>query len=68
MATASYDPHGDTLLISLVPGADGPDTEGEEVAPGIMLLYKAGRLIGLEILPASKIVAPEALKVCTFCK
>jgi len=61
MTTTSYDPHGDTLLIELVPGADGPETEGEEVAPGITLLYKAGRLIGVEILPASKIIAPEVL-------
>ena len=62
MTTTSYDPHGDVLLIELAPGADGPGTVGEETSPGVMLLYNhAGRLVGVEILPASKIVAPEVL-------
>ena len=47
------------LYNDMVPDADGPETEGEEVAPGVTLVYnKEGRLIGIEILPASKIVAP----------
>jgi len=62
MTTATYDRHGDALLIELAPGADAPGTVGEETAPGVTLLYNhAGRLIGVEILPASKIVAPEVL-------
>ena len=62
MIAATYDGDGDVLLVELVPGADDPGTEGEEVAPGVTLLYDAqGRLIGVEIIPASKIVAPEAL-------
>ena len=41
---------GDVLHIDLIPGADGPDTEGEEVTPGVVLLYDGhGWLIGIEI-------------------
>jgi hypothetical protein len=41
-------------------GAD--DTEGEELAPGVMLLYDgAGRIIGIEITAASKTLGAGAL-------
>ena len=41
---------GDVLHIDLIPGADGLDTEGEEVTPGVVLLYDGhGWLIGIEI-------------------
>jgi uncharacterized protein YuzE len=62
MATVTYDSEGDVLHVELLAGADGPDTEGEEVAPGVMLLYDGnGRVIGIEITAASKTLAPGAL-------
>jgi uncharacterized protein YuzE len=62
MAAVTYDRDGDVLHVDLVPGADGPGTEGEEVSPGITLLYDAeGHLIGIEITAASKTLAPGAL-------
>jgi uncharacterized protein YuzE len=62
MATVTYDRDGDVLLIELLAGADGPQTEGEEVSPGVMMLYDgAGRVIGIEITAASKTLAPGAL-------
>jgi uncharacterized protein YuzE len=62
MAAVTYDREGDVLHIDLVPGADGPETEGEEVSPGVTLLYDAhGRLIGIEIIAASQTLAPGAL-------
>lgn len=62
MAAVTYDRDGDVLLIELVAGADGPETEGEEVAPGVMLLLDgAGRVFGIEITAASKTLVPGAL-------
>ena len=62
MAAVTYDRDGDVLLIELVAGADGPETEGEEVSPGVVVLYDgAGRVIGIEITAASKTLAPGAL-------
>jgi uncharacterized protein YuzE len=62
MAAVTYDRDGDTLFIEFVAGADGPETEGEEVSPGVMLLYDGeGRLIGIEITAASKTLGPGAL-------
>jgi uncharacterized protein YuzE len=59
MAAVTYDAQGDTLYIDL--GADGPQTEGEEVHPGVVLMFdRAGRIIGIEITSASKRLAPEA--------
>jgi uncharacterized protein YuzE len=61
MATVTYDREADALYIELV-ATDGPDTEGEEVHPGVMLMFDAnGRIIGIEILSASKILAPGAV-------
>jgi uncharacterized protein YuzE len=62
MAAVTYDREADVLYVELAAG-DGPETEGEEVHPGIMLLYDgAGRIIGIEITSASKILAPEAIE------
>jgi uncharacterized protein YuzE len=62
MASVTYDRDGDVLLIELLAGADGPLTEGEEVSPGVMMLYDgAGHVIGIEITAASKTLAPGAL-------
>jgi uncharacterized protein YuzE len=62
MATVTYEQDGDVLLIELLAGADGPQTEGEQVSPGVMLLYDGdGRVICIEITAASKTLAPGAL-------
>lgn len=62
MAAVTYDREGDVLHVDLVPGAESTDTEGEEVAPGVMLLFDGqGRLIGIEVTAASKTLAPGAL-------
>jgi uncharacterized protein YuzE len=61
-AAVSYDPEADVLYIELVAGAEGPDTEGQEVHPGVMLMFDAeGRIIGIEITSASKILPPGAV-------
>ena len=62
IAAVTYDRDGDVLLIELVAGADDPKTEGEEVSPGVMMLYDGdGRFIGIEITTASQTLAPGAL-------
>ena len=60
MATVTYDREGDVLYIALAP--EGPNTEGEEVHPGVVLMFDGDRIVGVEILPASKILAPGALE------
>jgi uncharacterized protein YuzE len=49
--TFHYHPESDMLYIKL---ADAPSTESEEVAPGIVLDFDAGkRVVGIEIEDAS---------------
>ncbi|MBV9816249.1 MAG: DUF2283 domain-containing protein [Alphaproteobacteria bacterium] len=39
-----------------------PGNEGEEVHPGVVLMFDAvGKLIGIEIRPASKLIAGDAI-------
>jgi uncharacterized protein YuzE len=61
MAAVTYNREGDVLYIAL--GAEDDKTEGEEVFPGVMLMYDGdNRIIGIEIITsASKKVAAGAL-------
>ncbi len=55
-----YDPHTDTLTLEL---RTGPVAESDERTPGVILDYDAeGRVVGIEILDASKQVT-EARRV-----
>jgi len=50
--TITYDPQTDTMTLELT---HDPVTESNEINPGVILDYnKAGHLVGLEILEASK--------------
>jgi uncharacterized protein YuzE len=52
---ATYDPKTDTLTLQL---QSGPVAESDEDKPGVILDYdKDGKLIGIEVLDASKRVA-----------
>lgn len=54
----NYDPDADGLMIRL---ADGDYAESEEVHPGLVLDFdKQGRILRIEVLPASKVLAPGA--------
>ena len=58
MATVTYDPEADALGIVFAPGP----SEGEEVSPGVILHFDAAdRIVEIEILSASKRLAPSAL-------
>jgi len=62
MIVVTYDAKTDVLSIELVVGAEGPHVAGEEVYPGAALLFDAdGRLLGIEIGTASKVLPPDAL-------
>lgn len=55
MPDTTYDPEADALYIQL--GSTRP-VDAEEVAPNVMLDYDAeGRLVGVEVLTASKLLA-----------
>jgi uncharacterized protein YuzE len=61
MAAVTYDPEADVLYVELA-HVKNPENEGEEVHPGIVLMFDAvGKLIGIEIRPASKLVAGDAM-------
>ena len=56
MPVSTYDPEADAAYIYL---GESKILESEEVAPGIVLDYDAeGRVVGLELLSASKVLAP----------
>lgn len=57
MAAVTYDREGDVPYIAL--GAEDDKTEGEEVSPGVMLMYDG--IVGIEITSASKKLALDAL-------
>jgi uncharacterized protein YuzE len=58
MATVTYDPQADALAISF---AGGP-TEAEEVYPDVILHFDAeNRVVEIEILRASKVLAAGAI-------
>lgn len=53
-----YDPEADGLMVRL---ADGDYYESAEVHPGFTLDFdKDGRVLGFEVLPASKVLGPGA--------
>jgi uncharacterized protein YuzE len=55
----TYDPTVDAAHVTL---AEGVVIESEEVAPGVVLDFDAeGRVLGIEVLHASKTLAPGAL-------
>jgi uncharacterized protein YuzE len=55
-----YFPETDTLYIGLT---DGPSTESEEVAPGVVIDLDAnGAIVGIEIDPASSVTNPKLLE------
>ena len=61
MAAVTYDPEADVLYVELAHVKD-PGNEGEEVHPGVVLMFDTvGKLIGIEIRPASKLVAGDAV-------
>jgi uncharacterized protein YuzE len=61
MAAVTYDPEADVLYVELAHVKD-PGNEGEEVHPGVVLMFDTiGKLIGIEIRPASKLVATDAV-------
>ncbi|OYW28655.1 MAG: hypothetical protein B7Z44_07590 [Caulobacter sp. 12-67-6] len=52
----TYDPEADAAYIKL---AEGGYYESEEVSPGVILDFtQDGKLLGIEILSASKTLAP----------
>jgi uncharacterized protein YuzE len=56
--TLRYDPEADAVYIKL---ADGAYDESEEVSPGVFLDFTLdGQVMGIEILDASKTLAPGA--------
>ena len=52
----TYDPEADAVYIRLAEGAQ--PHEAEEVAPGVVIDFtEDGHIVGLEIMPASKVLA-----------
>jgi len=58
------DKESDTLYFRL---DETPIVESEEIRPGLILDFDAqGRIVGIEILHLSSMVAPEQLRVLQF--
>ncbi len=58
MPDTTYDPEADALYIQL---SDTRPVEAEEVAPNVMLDFDVeGRVVGIEVLTATKVLAPGA--------
>jgi uncharacterized protein YuzE len=58
MSDIAYDPEADAAYVTL---SDAPVHESAEVSPGVVLDYDAkGRLVGIELLGARKLLAPGA--------
>jgi uncharacterized protein YuzE len=58
-ADVRFDPDADALMIRFDTAAA---VEGEEVHPGVVLHFDdAGRIVGIEVLHASKTLSPGAL-------
>ena len=56
MPDTTFDPEADAVYIYL---GEGEVAETEEVAPNVMLDFDAdGRVVGVEVLTASKVLAP----------
>jgi uncharacterized protein YuzE len=56
MIRSRYDPDADAAYFYLT---DGKPHESEDVAPGVTLDFdKEGRVVGMEVLDASKTLAP----------
>ncbi len=56
MPDTTHDPEADAVYIQL---SDAKPVETEEVAPNVMLDFDAeGRVTGIEVLTASKVLAP----------
>ena len=54
----TYDPEADAVFMRL---SQVSPVESEEVSPGVTLDFDAdGRVVAVEILPASKVLAPGA--------
>jgi uncharacterized protein YuzE len=54
----TYDPDADAVFVRL---ADGAPKDSEEVSPGVTLDFDvSGRVVAMEVLPASKVLAPGA--------
>ena len=55
----TYDPEADAVFIRLAEGET--PYEGEEVSPGVVIDFtEDGRITGIEIMPASRVLAPGA--------
>lgn len=56
MPDTTFDPEADAVYIYV---GEGEVAETEEVAPNVMLDFDAeGRVVGVEVLTASKVLAP----------
>ena len=55
-----YYPETDLLYIQFA--EEDSNTQGEEIHPGIVFMFDANnQVVGIEFLPASKVLAPSAI-------